>query len=153
ESGPTIDRMLTVGAQYAYWRDYAQGHRTNLFLKWHVVMPALTALFGYFPGRKLGWLEDLPAGVANEWSFRRARMELSYPAGMREEVVPRFAAISAPVLASAVSDDELGTSLHFAVPCNTIAAPLQPKFFSPRKVWDWTRSATSACSTPGTHRI
>lgn len=109
ESGPTIDRMLTVGAQYAYWRDYAQGHRTNLFLKWHVVMPALTALCGYFPGRKLGWLEDLPAGVANEWSFRRARMELSYPAGMREEVLRRFAAISAPVLAIAVSDDELGT--------------------------------------------
>lgn len=109
ESGPAIHRMLTVGAQYAYWRDYAQDHRAGLVLKWHVIMPVLTALFGYFPGRKLGWLEDLPAGVANEWSFRRARMELSHAGGTRAEVLRRFAAISAPILAIAVSDDELGT--------------------------------------------
>lgn len=108
-NGPAIHRMLTIGAQYAYWRDYAQGHRAGLFLKWHVVMPAMTALFGYFPGRRLGWLEDLPTGVANEWSFRRARMELSHTGETRGEVLRRFAAISAPILAIAVSDDELGT--------------------------------------------
>lgn len=109
ESGPGIHRMLTVGAQYAYWRDYARSRRASLFVKWHLVMPLLTALVGYFPGRKLGWLEDLPAGVANEWSFRRARMELNYPRETRDEVLRRFAAISAPILAIAVSDDELGT--------------------------------------------
>lgn len=109
ESAPAIHRILTVGAQYAYWRDYAQSHRARLFVKWHVIMPVLTALFGYFPGRKLGWLEDLPAGVANEWSFRRARMELSHPDETRTDVLRRFAAIRAPVLAIAVSDDELGT--------------------------------------------
>jgi predicted alpha/beta hydrolase len=80
-----------------------------LFLKWHVVMPALTALCGYFPGRRLGWLEDLPAGVAYEWSFRRARMERNHPAKARKDVVRRFAAVTAPILAVAVSDDEFGT--------------------------------------------
>jgi predicted alpha/beta hydrolase len=71
--------MLTVGAQYAYWRDYARARRLRLFLKWHMAMPSLTALCGYFPGKTLGWLEDLPAGVAKDWSFRRSRMELSHP--------------------------------------------------------------------------
>jgi predicted alpha/beta hydrolase len=104
-----IDRMLTVGAQYAYWRDYAAGHRARLFLKWHVVMPALTAAFGYFPGKRLGWLEDLPAGVANEWSFRRARMEMTHPPRGREAVLARFAAVTAPILAVAVADDDIGT--------------------------------------------
>ncbi|MGK9054894.1 alpha/beta hydrolase family protein [Neorhizobium petrolearium] len=104
-----IDRMLTVGAQYAYWRDYAAGHRLRLFYKWHVVMPALTALYGYFPGRRLGWLEDLPAGVANEWSFRGARMEMTHPANEREDVLRRFEAVKAPILAVAVSDDDIGT--------------------------------------------
>ncbi|PDT20014.1 alpha/beta hydrolase family protein [Rhizobium hidalgonense] len=104
-----IDRMLTMGAQYAYWRDYAPEHRMRLLMKWHVVMPVLTALFGYFPGKRLGWLEDLPAGVAHEWSFRRARMEMSHPAAERDEVLARFAAVTAPVLAVAMSDDELGT--------------------------------------------
>ncbi|CAI2935935.1 protein of unknown function [Aminobacter niigataensis] len=66
KSAPVITRMLTVGAQYAWWRDYAGDRRLRLFLKWHVAMPALTALLGYFPGKRLGWLEDLPSGVANE---------------------------------------------------------------------------------------
>jgi predicted alpha/beta hydrolase len=109
ESASAIDRMLTVGAQYAYWRDYQRDRRTRLFLKWHVIMPAITALWGYLPGRQLGWLEDLPAGVANEWSFRRARMELSHPRQVRKEIVQRFAAVSASILAVGVSDDELGT--------------------------------------------
>lgn len=104
-----IDRMLTMGAQYAYWRDYAPARRMRLLLKWHVAMPVLTALFGYFPGKRLGWLEDLPAGVANEWSFRRARMETSHPVAERNEVLARFAAVTAPILAVAMSDDELGT--------------------------------------------
>ena len=104
-----IDRMLTMGAQYAYWRDYAPAQRVRLLLKWHVAMPVLTVLFGYFPGKRLGWLEDLPAGVAHEWSFRRARMETSHPAAERDEVLARFSAVTAPILAVAMSDDELGT--------------------------------------------
>ncbi|WP_442582318.1 alpha/beta hydrolase family protein [Mesorhizobium sp. ASY16-5R] len=109
ESAPTIDRMLTVGAQYAYWPDYAPERRLRLFLKWHVAMPLVTAACGYFPGRRLGWLEDLPAGVANEWSFRRARMERSHPRAERQDVLRRFAAVTAPILAVTVSDDEFAT--------------------------------------------
>lgn len=104
-----VDRIFTVGAQYAYWPDYAASHRGRLFFKWHVLMPALTALLGYFPGRRLGWLEDLPAGVANEWSFRRARMELSYPPEERAAILAHFAAVHAPILAIGVADDEFGT--------------------------------------------
>ncbi|MTJ80781.1 MAG: alpha/beta fold hydrolase [Telmatospirillum sp.] len=109
ESAGAIDRMLTVGAQYAWWGDYAGRHRARLFFKWHVAMPALTALYGYFPGRRLGWLEDLPAGVANEWSFRRPRFEQSHPGGERPDVARRVAAVTAPILAVAMSDDELAT--------------------------------------------
>jgi predicted alpha/beta hydrolase len=109
ESAVRIDRMLTVGAQYAWWGDYQPRRRLGLFLKWHVAMPALTALCGYFPGRRLGWLEDLPAGVANEWSFRGPRFERSHPRQERPAVLARLAAVSAPILAVAMSDDELGT--------------------------------------------
>ena len=104
-----IDRILTVGAQYAYWRDYAASHRVRLVLRWHVLMPILTRLFGFFPGKRLRWLEDLPAGVANEWSFRRARMEASYPARERHFILARFASVRAPILALSLTDDEYGT--------------------------------------------
>ncbi|QFR33874.1 alpha/beta fold hydrolase [Ancylobacter sp. TS-1] len=108
-AGHRIDRMLTVGAQYAWWADYAPGHRLGLLARWHLAMPAATALFGYFPGRRLGWLEDLPAGVAREWAFRGPRFETSHPRAERAAVVERMAHVRAPILAVGVSDDPFGT--------------------------------------------
>lgn len=104
-----VDRLLTVGAQYAWWGDYARGRRAALFGKWHVLMPLLTAVFGYFPGKRLGWLEDLPAGVAHAWSFGGPRFESRWRRGEERELRARIAALRAPILAVAVSDDELGT--------------------------------------------
>lgn len=110
---PGFDRctaLLSVGGQYAYYRDYARGHRLASIFKWHVVMPAFTAVLGYFPGRRLGWLEDLPAGVAFEWAFRRARVELSFPKARRPEILARLAAFRGPLLAVAATDDPFATS-------------------------------------------
>jgi predicted alpha/beta hydrolase len=109
EGAVHIERMLTVGAQYAYFRDYEASQRVKMVLKWHLAMPVLTGICGYFPGRRLGWLEDLPAGVAMEWSFRRARMEASYPSHERADILARFAAVRATILAICVSDDDIAT--------------------------------------------
>lgn len=108
-AAPMIDRLLTVGAQYGWWGDYAPRRRLALFLKWHLAMPALTTACGYFPGRRLGWLEDLPAGIAREWSFRGRRFEQSHPRAERAAVLARMAAMTAPILAVALADDPLGT--------------------------------------------
>lgn len=108
-SAGAIDRMLTVGAQYAWPGDYAPRRRLALIAKWHVAMPLVTALCGYFPGRRLGWLEDLPAGVANEWSFRGRRLESGQPRDQRLVTIARLSGFKAPILAVTVSDDELGT--------------------------------------------
>jgi predicted alpha/beta hydrolase len=109
-----ITRLLAVGGQYGYWRDYAPGQRLRLFLKWNLAMPALAALYGYFPGRRLGWLEDLPAGVVWEWAFRRARMEQNHPPEQRGEILARFAAFTAPILAVTLTDDEFATPTALA---------------------------------------
>ena len=108
-SAPAIARMLTMGAQYAYWRDYMPSRRLAMLAKWHVVMPALTSLFGYFPGRRLNWLEDLPAGVAFQWSSSGRRIEDHANAEERGEIIERFAALTAPILAIGVTDDEFAT--------------------------------------------
>lgn len=98
-----IARMLAVGAQYGHWRDYAATHRRQLFLKWHLIMPAAALLFGYFPGRRFGWLEDLPKGVALDWAFQRGWKDLAPPA------LRCFENFHAPVLSLTVSDDEIAT--------------------------------------------
>lgn len=111
-----IERIFTIGAQYAYWRDYAPQQRIRMLLKWHVVMPLLTRLFGYFPGKRLGWLEDTPQGVVRDWtapypnfedSWRRGSFRLSE--NELEELIERFSSVKGTTLAVSFADDEFGT--------------------------------------------
>lgn len=112
-----IERLLTVGAQFAYWQDYAEHARYRMLLKWHVLMPLATTLAGFFPGRLLGWLEDLPAGVAYEWAFRGATLGrrsariFSKPAKHKEhyDSTRYFPQMHCPLLAYSISDDNFGT--------------------------------------------
>jgi len=116
-NGHRIDRMLLVGAHTGYWRDYAARARLRMYLLWHVLMPALTLAVGYFPGRKLHLLEDLPAAVALEWANRRrpefwwnVRLPDGTPdLGRIESAVSRFQAVHAPTLAIRFSDDSFAT--------------------------------------------
>jgi predicted alpha/beta hydrolase len=101
-----VSRMLAVGAQYGNWRDYAPAHRWRLFVKWHVVMPAAALLTGYFPGRRLGWLEDLPKGVALDWAFQRGWHRSHRAAIHKAEPFDDF---RAPILSLTVTDDEIAT--------------------------------------------
>ncbi len=112
-----LRRIFTVGAQYAHWRDYGADQRLRMLLKWHVVMPALTGLFGYFPAKRLGWMEDTPAGVVRDWSRMTARFEDTvrrgaFIAGEREGdlIRRRFAEVRAPILAVGLEDDPHGTA-------------------------------------------
>lgn len=107
-SGQLIRRLVTVGAQFAYWRDYAPAHRWRMFGKWHVVMPLLTNICGYFPGKRLGWLEDTPAGVVRDWSTPTARYE-TRPSGRIINGHLPFATVTANTLAISISDDPYGT--------------------------------------------
>ncbi|QWF39096.1 alpha/beta fold hydrolase [Bordetella hinzii] len=106
-----LRRIATVGAQFAYWRDYAAGQRWPMVLKWHVAMPLITALCGYFPGKRLGWLEDTPAGVVRDWAWPTPRFE-TRPGGrrlLREQGRYPAAAVRAPLLAISTTDDPFCT--------------------------------------------
>jgi predicted alpha/beta hydrolase len=110
-SAKLIRRLVTVGAQFAYWRDYAPAHRWRMFGKWHVLMPLVTMICGYFPGKRLGWLEDTPAGVVRDWSFSTARYEKRFSGRRIHASTDRlpFATMTAQTLAISISDDPYGT--------------------------------------------
>jgi predicted alpha/beta hydrolase len=115
-SNACIRRVVTVGAQYAHWRDYALRRKLAMLWKWHVVMPLLSAVCGYFPARRLGWMEDTPRGVALSWSRSARHFEDTYrrapiarPRERRNALALRFASMSAPLLAVSMTDDEFGT--------------------------------------------
>lgn len=116
-NGALIDKMLLVGAHTGYWRDYSPAARPFMLLLWHLLMPAITSLFGYFPGKRLRLLEDLPKGVALEWA-RRLKPEFWWnlkradgmpDAARIQELLARFAAIHASALAIRFTDDPFAT--------------------------------------------
>jgi predicted alpha/beta hydrolase len=110
--------MVLVGAHTGYWGDYAPAARPWMYLLWHAFMPAVTHLVGYFPGRRLHMLEDLPRGVALEWAARRKPdfwWNLRRPDGQPDsaridEVLGRFRSIRASVLALRFEDDPFATA-------------------------------------------
>jgi predicted alpha/beta hydrolase len=106
-----VGRCMTVGAQYAYWRDYERSERLSMWLRWHMLMPVLTKLFGYFPAKALGWHEDLPAAAAYEWAFRPARLEESYlkASEFGSDALSHFAGMTGDILAVGMTDDPFGT--------------------------------------------
>jgi predicted alpha/beta hydrolase len=63
-----IDTLLAVAAGSGYWRDWAPGSRRLAPLMLHVAAPLLTPLFGYFPGRALRMVGDLPAPAIRQWT-------------------------------------------------------------------------------------
>lgn len=117
-SAAKVRRIVTVAAQYAYWRDYHPDHRLGMLLRWHLVMPMITALWRYFPGKKLGWLEDTPAGIVRNWvgmgpDFEKAFRNDQRVGGGRdgEALKARLAQVTAPILAISFEDDPFGTKI------------------------------------------
>ncbi|NWA28751.1 alpha/beta fold hydrolase [Pseudomonas gingeri] len=106
-SGHWIRRVVSVGAQFAYWRDYAPATRWKMFGKWHLIMPLLTGLYGYFPGKRLGWLEDTPAGVVMDWATPTPDYA-KRPSGRKLAMLP-FSRVKARILAISLTDDPFGT--------------------------------------------
>lgn len=116
-NGTLIDKMLLINAHTGYWRDYAAPMRLPMFLLWHTLMPAITQVVGYFPGRRLRLLEDLPKGVALEWAGRRKpefwwrlkRVDGSIDRALVQTLLARFSAIRARTIAVSFTDDPFAT--------------------------------------------
>ena len=76
-------------------------------LLWFFVMPALLPLFGYFPGKRLRMIGDLPFGVA--WQWRKWCLHPDYVLSEGGDSFARFARVKAPLLSPSFSDDAMIT--------------------------------------------
>jgi predicted alpha/beta hydrolase len=73
-----------------------------------VLVPLATRLCGYFPGRRLRKVGDLPAGVILQW--RKWCLNPRYSVGAEGEAARQaYARARFPVLALSINDDELMT--------------------------------------------
>lgn len=103
-----VSGMLSIAAGSGYWRDTAPRVRRTAFYFWFLLVPLATRAFGYFPGRRLRKIGDLPAGVVLQW--RTWCLSPRYSVGAEGEAVRlRYADARFPVHALAMDDDELMT--------------------------------------------
>lgn len=102
-----IDGLLAVAAGSGYWRQNAPQLRRRVLFMWHGLVPVLTPLFGYFPGKRIGAVGDLPAGVIRQW--RRWCLHPDYSGSEGPAARQRYAAVRFPILALSISDDEMMT--------------------------------------------
>jgi predicted alpha/beta hydrolase len=103
-----IAGLVSVAAGSGYWRDNAPQLKRMVLYFWHVLVPLGVALAGYFPGKRIGKVGNLPRGVVLQW--RRWCMHPRYHVGAEGEAVrQQFAGARFPIVALSITDDELMT--------------------------------------------
>ncbi|HVL76795.1 MAG TPA: alpha/beta fold hydrolase [Noviherbaspirillum sp.] len=101
-----IDGIVTVAAGSGYWRDNALPLRRFVWLLWYAIAPLSIRICGYFPGKRLRMVGDLPAGVMRQWGrWCKSPHYISDEAG--RPLRAGFDRIRAPVLSLSFTDDEM----------------------------------------------
>lgn len=144
--------MVMIAPHTGYVGDYRRAYVLPMALLWHGLMPALTALLGYFPGRRLGLGEDIPSGVAMAWARRRNPEPAASQGARTHALMNRLADLRVRALAITLSDDGFATSVgakramalyENALFTHTVITPQQVNrdklghwgFFKARELW------------------
>ncbi len=100
-----VSRMVTVATGSGYWRENSAALRRTSWWLWFVAVPLTLRLFGYFPGKRLRKVGDLPRGVMEQW--RRWCLNPEYAAGAEGEPARKlYAAVETPIVSLSFTDDE-----------------------------------------------
>lgn len=67
-SAKHLSKVLLVASQSGFYQHWSGFNRLKMMTNWYLIFPLLTNFFGYFPGKKLGVMEDLPKSMALEWT-------------------------------------------------------------------------------------
>lgn len=109
-----IQKAITVASGSGYWRQVAPRQRLPSLLLWYFAVPLAHKVFGYFPGRKIGVVGDLPKNVMRQW--RRWCLNPQYLFGVEgKQVEQDYAKILFPITAFSFTDDEMMTAEGIAI--------------------------------------
>ena len=140
-----VSRVVTIGVGTGYWLHQTLKVRSYVWWLWFVVAPLAMKLHGYFPGKRLRKIGDLPLGVMAQW--RRACLHRDYLVGVGgEKMRADYAAITTPMLSLSFTDDEYMSARNTAHMHAFYAARRATCAASRRKTSARSASATSASS-------
>lgn len=133
-----FEASVQVACQTGDWNLWPWYFRFILFFNWHILR-WITNTFGYFPGKRLGIMEDLPKGVGLDWSY--SGLDNQYLPNKIENKDEQLAAIKKlPVIAYSFTDDRTAPlksvkSLHALYRSEQLTHHhIRPKDFGIRKI-------------------
>ena len=101
----SLRKAITVGTGSGYWKENSPQLRRRVWLLWYFLVPLLTPIMGYFPGKRLKMVGDLPARVMLQW--RRWCMNAGYNIGVEGEPLrAQYAAVRTPITSLSFTDDD-----------------------------------------------
>lgn len=125
-----LAKIVTVATGSGYWRENSPELRRKVWLLWWCVGPLATALAGYFPGRALRMVGDLPRGVIRQW--RRWCLDPDYAAGAEPGAADLYARVRAPIVSLGFTDDEMMSARNVAsIHAHYTAAPVALRRIAP----------------------
>lgn len=121
--------IITVCSQSGYWKLFKGFNRFKMYVFWHIIIPAATPLFGYFPAKTLGLFENLPKRAAYQW---------------------RSWGISPNYMLSQFNSSEL----YFKnVTCNVLALSFPRDWYAPKQAVDWLANQFTNATVDRQHII
>lgn len=110
----SLAAAVTVASGVGYWRENAFPLRWYSWFLWFFLAPVATALCGYFPGRALGVVGNLPRGVIRQWS--RWCRHPEYAVGVEGPAMRElYRRVATPMLSLSFTDDEYMSARNVAV--------------------------------------
>lgn len=108
-----ITKAVTIATGSGYWMENAPGIKWKAWWLWYFVAPLAIRIFGYFPGKRLRKVGDLPCGVMNQW--RQWCINPDYAVGAEgPEARAKFAAVTIPITSLSFADDEMMSARNTA---------------------------------------
>lgn len=129
-----IDRVITVATGTGYWLQNTWRTKSVVWWLWFVIVPLALRVAGYFPGKRLRKVGDLPFGVMQQW--RRWCLNREYVVGAEgDQVRAAYASVRTPMLSLSFTDDEMMSakgikSLHGLY----VNAPVEYRRIAPRDI-------------------
>ncbi len=128
-----IDRALLISSALGYWRWNQPTVRWRSPLLFRVIAPASIRIAGYYPGKRLRILGDVPPNVMRQWA--RWCLSPTYFGVDAPDVAARVAEVTVPIDTISFTDDELlGLRSHQELEKMYAAATVEPLRISPADV-------------------
>jgi predicted alpha/beta hydrolase len=104
---PQIDHVVTLGSGSGYTPHLARPLRYAMGMFWHVLVPLSVARHGYFAGRRLNAVGDLPRGIVAQWKRWCAHPDFVCSEG--EAVRQAYASVTQPITSVLFADDTMAS--------------------------------------------